>query len=502
MPPRRQHMLAALPRRGTGERTQEASVRAGRLLAQCSHTAPDRIAAQELQHAFLHRTNVDGLAPASLRLCASGMRVFSPHVLTRDGHPLTLLRAHTAHRLPAVRRVEEGRRLLPAAPPLPQPRLLHHRRERGTPAPCRPRPAGRCQRWPAAPGPWPPRPGCPRPVRPPARRSAGRAPPLLAHPSAHHLALARHRAGATAQSSSARSHASRQGPGRLPSRHTTGQHDHNGRGQPSPPACVRPPSTRRRRAPPASPALPGPSPTRHHPALPPSHAARPRRCLCASPHPEARTPALTTLTASGTASAPESSARHPTRPTAHHTAIHALRTGRTGHSGHRLEACQRCGGPHRLRPSGGHRPGPQCQHETAEQGLPTPLATPLPGPYGLRTCPGPEPRRPCCRTPPRPASPARCNASAAARHRRAQAARCLGTALPGCTGIRHPWDRQRPSPPHLHALVPGGGLSKDRDAWLPSRATFSGPVQALAPLSRAICAADRRPAGLRAPRTP
>ena len=117
MPPRRQHMLAALPRRGTGERTQEASVRAGRLLAQCSHTAPDRIAAQELQHAFLHRTNVDGLAPASLRLCASGMRVFSPHVLTRDGHPLSLLRAHTAHRLPAVRRVEEGRRLLPAAPP-------------------------------------------------------------------------------------------------------------------------------------------------------------------------------------------------------------------------------------------------------------------------------------------------------------------------------------------------------------------------------------------------
>src|SRR2546430_6879717 len=65
MSPLRQPMLAALHLRGKGERTQEASVREGRLLAPCSHQSPDRIAAPALQRYFLHRQNVDHLAPAS-----------------------------------------------------------------------------------------------------------------------------------------------------------------------------------------------------------------------------------------------------------------------------------------------------------------------------------------------------------------------------------------------------------------------------------------------------
>ena len=95
MTPRRQHMMAARPLRGTGERPQEAAVRAVRLLAQCSRTAPDVLAEQALQPSFLHRKNVDGLAPASLRLCSRGIRCFSQHVRTRDWHPRTRLRAPT-----------------------------------------------------------------------------------------------------------------------------------------------------------------------------------------------------------------------------------------------------------------------------------------------------------------------------------------------------------------------------------------------------------------------
>jgi integrase/recombinase XerD len=113
----RQQMLAALQLSGKGERTQQASVREVRLLAQFYHTSPDRISEQELPHYFLHRKNVDGLAPASMRLCYSGIRFFSQHVLQRDWHTLTLLRAQTAHHLPAVLSVEEVRRLLAAAPP-------------------------------------------------------------------------------------------------------------------------------------------------------------------------------------------------------------------------------------------------------------------------------------------------------------------------------------------------------------------------------------------------
>src|SRR6266705_4279544 len=115
MRPLRQHMIAALPLSGQGERPQEASVREVRLLAQFSHTSPDRISAQELQHSFLHRKNVDSLAPASLRICYSGIRFFSQHVLTRDWHTLALMRAQTAHRLPAVLSVEEVKRLLTSA---------------------------------------------------------------------------------------------------------------------------------------------------------------------------------------------------------------------------------------------------------------------------------------------------------------------------------------------------------------------------------------------------
>src|SRR5712692_7165980 len=117
MSPLRQQMIAALHLSGKGERTQEAYVREVRLLAQFYHKSPDLIAEQELQRYFLHRKNVDGLAPASLRICSSGIRFFSQHVLTRDWHTLLLIRAQTAHRLPAVLSVEEVKRLLTSATP-------------------------------------------------------------------------------------------------------------------------------------------------------------------------------------------------------------------------------------------------------------------------------------------------------------------------------------------------------------------------------------------------
>src|SRR5215470_12290083 len=118
MTPLRQQMIAALQLSGKSERTQQSSVREVRLLAQFYHTSPDRLSEQELQRYFLHRQNVDGLAPASMRICYSGMRFFYQHVLQRDWHTLALLRAQTTHRLPAVLSVEEVRRLLASATPV------------------------------------------------------------------------------------------------------------------------------------------------------------------------------------------------------------------------------------------------------------------------------------------------------------------------------------------------------------------------------------------------
>jgi integrase/recombinase XerD len=118
MTPLRQHMIAALQLSGKGERTQDAYVRAVRLLTHFYGTSPALISAPELQDSFLHRTNVDGLAPAAMRICYSGIRFFYQPVLQRDWHTLSLMRAQTAPRLPAVLSVQEVRRLLKAATPL------------------------------------------------------------------------------------------------------------------------------------------------------------------------------------------------------------------------------------------------------------------------------------------------------------------------------------------------------------------------------------------------
>src|SRR5262245_24149276 len=100
MTPLRQHMIAALHLNGKSERTHASSVRAVRLLAQVYHTAPARLSAQALQRSCVHRQNVDGLAPASMRIGYRGLRFFSHHVLTRDWSPLSRLRAQTTPRLP------------------------------------------------------------------------------------------------------------------------------------------------------------------------------------------------------------------------------------------------------------------------------------------------------------------------------------------------------------------------------------------------------------------
>jgi len=117
MSPLRQQMIVALHLSGKSARTQDSYVREVRLLAQFYHKSPDCISEQELQRYFLHRKNVDSLAPASMRICYSGIRFFYQHVIQRDWSTLALLRAQTTHRLPAVLSVEEVRRLLAAATP-------------------------------------------------------------------------------------------------------------------------------------------------------------------------------------------------------------------------------------------------------------------------------------------------------------------------------------------------------------------------------------------------
>ncbi len=205
---------------------------------------------------------------------------------------------------------------------------------------------------------------------------------------------------------------------------------------------------------------------------------------------------MTTITDIFNAFANEYLERYPNLPTSHHKAIRAIQNCRSGHYGHSLYQCQSCGKHHRVHHSCGNRHCPQCQHHKTQQWLHNQLRHQLPGPHFLITFTVPETLRPVIRSHPHIAYQAMFKASATALKRLAQEERFIGTNLSGFTGILHTWGRQLQYHPHIHYIVPGGGLSEDRTTWLPSRANFYVPVKALSPIYRALFKANMSQAGL------
>ncbi|HEY5866674.1 MAG TPA: transposase zinc-binding domain-containing protein [Candidatus Tectomicrobia bacterium] len=205
---------------------------------------------------------------------------------------------------------------------------------------------------------------------------------------------------------------------------------------------------------------------------------------------------MTTLREICTAFASEYLERYPNLPTVHRQAMSAIQQCQSGHYGHSLYQCQNCGGQHRVNHSCGHRHCPQCQHHKTQQWLQRHLDKQLPGPHCLVTFTVPETLRPFIRSHQRLAYQAMCKASSQALKRLAKDARFIGTDLPGFTGVLHTWGRQLQYHPHIHYIVPGGGLSQDRTTWLPSRAHFYVPVKALSPIYRALFTEEMCHAGV------
>jgi hypothetical protein len=75
------------------------------------------------------------------------------------------------------------------------------------------------------------------------------------------------------------------------------------------------------------------------------------------------------------------------------------------------------------------------------------------------------------------------HASADAVQTLAQDERFVGGQV-GMVGVLHTWGRNLSYHPHVHYVVPGGGLKKD-GSWMPSRANFFLPVKALSRIFRA-----------------
>jgi len=56
---------------------------------------------------------------------------------------------------------------------------------------------------------------------------------------------------------------------------------------------------------------------------------------------------------------------------------------------------------------------------------------------------------------------------------------------PGMIGLLHTWSRKLSYHPHVHYIVTGGGLSKQKDQWVNSKDNFLLPVKALSVIFRA-----------------
>jgi hypothetical protein len=63
--------------------------------------------------------------------------------------------------------------------------------------------------------------------------------------------------------------------------------------------------------------------------------------------------------------------------------------------------------------------------------------------------------------------------------------RHLGARI-GITAVLHTWGSAMTHHPHVHMIVPGGGLSGDGQRWVPSRAAFLLPVRVLGKLFRRL----------------
>jgi hypothetical protein len=151
---------------------------------------------------------------------------------------------------------------------------------------------------------------------------------------------------------------------------------------------------------------------------------------------------------------------------------------RTPALGGSLHLCPDCGHQHFSYHSCNDRHCPQCGAQDADQWLESHRTLLLPVPYFLVTFTVPEALRAWLRSHPKIGYDLLFEASSRALQDLAGNPRKLGASL-GMLGVLHTWGRTLIHHPHVHYLVPGGGLSPDRRQWIASRSDFLLPVMAL-----------------------
>jgi predicted RNA-binding Zn-ribbon protein involved in translation (DUF1610 family) len=127
---------------------------------------------------------------------------------------------------------------------------------------------------------------------------------------------------------------------------------------------------------------------------------------------------------------------------------------------------------------------PKCQNGKSEEWLEAQRDLLLPVPYFLLTITLPDELRTLARANQQVFYNLLFRTSAAATQKLAADPRFIGGQI-GMVGVLHTWGRNLSYHPHVHYLVPCGGLSPDGQTWLPGNKDFLLPVKALARIFRA-----------------
>ena len=188
--------------------------------------------------------------------------------------------------------------------------------------------------------------------------------------------------------------------------------------------------------------------------------------------------------------------KYPGMPRQHRKAIYAIINCRSGEYGAAFYRCEGCGGRHKVDRSCGNRHCPQCQHHKSRQWLENQLERSLPVKHTMLTFTVPAQIRSFCRANQQEAYAAMFKSSSEAIKALVKDPRFVGTELPGFTGVLHTWGRMLPYHPHIHYIVPAGGLSTDRKKWIEARNSFYLPVRALSKIYRAKFKAEMEKRGL------
>lgn len=165
--------------------------------------------------------------------------------------------------------------------------------------------------------------------------------------------------------------------------------------------------------------------------------------------------------------------------------LQAILTCRTPALGGALHYCPNCDHRHFSYHSCNDRHCPQCGGLDAQAWLQQNTALLLPVPYFLVTFTVPEGLRRWMRSHPSLAYNLLLAASSQALQDLAQNPKRLGATL-GLLGVLHTWTRTLEYHPHVHYLVPGGGLTADQRQWVPSSPRFLLPVKALSDRCRTL----------------